>query len=91
MMLDGFFFILGGRDKHKNLSDIYVLDIRSLSDNMSDTQTFGWRRFFQLEGPKSRLHSHITQSRGDVYQYGGVSYPENIAYDDFWRMRFGSI
>lgn len=87
---DGFFFVLGGRDKHKNLSDLFVLDLRVVTEDTPEHVTLGWRRFFQLEGPKSRLYSHLVQSRGEVYQFGGVSYPEYIAYDDFWKMKFGN-
>jgi hypothetical protein len=80
---------MGGRDKHKNLADLFVLDVRGLKDDSSEHQTLNWRRFFQLEAPKPRIYPMMTQVSGEYYYFGGVSYPENIGYDDFWHMRFG--
>lgn len=87
--LDGFFFVMGGRDKHKNLADFFVLDVRCLKNEMEDHHTLNWRRFFQLEAPKPRIHPLMTQVGGEFYYFGGVSFPENMGYNDFWQLRFG--
>lgn len=44
-----------------------------------------------MEAPKERVHGQLTQAGGDVYFFGGVSHPENVGFDDFWRMRFGNL
>jgi hypothetical protein len=71
--------VIGGKEKNKNLSDLFVLDLRN----------FNWRRFFQLEGPKPRMYPILIENPEDTYLLGGVSFPENLAYDEFWKLRFG--
>ena len=82
---------MGGRHKHKNLTDLYVLDVRSIKDQMNENHQFSWKKFVQAEHPKPRINALLLQTEGDVYFFGGISHPENIAYDDFWKLSFGRV
>jgi hypothetical protein len=73
--------VIGGKEKNKNLSDLFVLDLRN----------FNWRRFFQLEGPKPRMYPILIENQEDTYLLGGVSFPENLSYEEYWRLRFGKL
>jgi hypothetical protein len=74
-------FLYGGIDKKTVHSDIFVLDIKA----------FVWRKFFQLEFPKSRVNSVFFNLVQQKFMVGGCSYPENVLFNEVWTLSLDSI
>lgn len=74
-------FLYGGVDKKTVHSDIFVLDIK----------TFQWRKFFQLEFPKSRVNSVFFNLPLQKFMVGGSSFPENVLFNEVWSLSLQNV